>query len=86
MRTHELLQGITGGVRAAKAGHDVIMTPASHCYLDYRQSLRYLRTLYKLLEVQAAYLDLLRPAHIVLLSIKKLILSKELSGLHSQQC
>lgn len=35
------LQGITGGVRAAKAGHNVIMTPASHTYLDYRQSLRW---------------------------------------------
>ena len=34
------LQGITGGVRAAKEGHQVIMTPTSHCYFDYRQSLR----------------------------------------------
>ena len=33
-------QGITGGVRAAKQGHQVIMTPTSHCYFDYRQSLR----------------------------------------------
>jgi hypothetical protein len=34
------MQGITGGVRAAKEGHQVIMTPTSHCYFDYRQSLR----------------------------------------------
>lgn len=34
------LQGISGGVKAARAGHQVIMTPTSHCYLDYRQSLR----------------------------------------------
>ena len=35
-----VVQGITGGVRAAKQGHKVIMTPTSHCYFDYRQSLR----------------------------------------------
>ena len=28
-------RGIEGGVTAAKAGHDVIMTPTSNCYLDY---------------------------------------------------
>lgn len=33
-------RGISGGVQAARAGHQVIMTPTSHCYLDYRQSLR----------------------------------------------
>jgi len=31
-------RGIEGGVIAAKAGHDVIMTPTSHCYLDYNQA------------------------------------------------
>ena len=31
-------RGIGGGVTAAKAGHDVIMTPTSHCYLDYYQA------------------------------------------------
>ena len=31
-------RGIAGGVTAAKAGHDVIMTPTSHCYLDYYQA------------------------------------------------
>ncbi len=30
--------GIQGGVEAAKAGHDVIMTPTSHCYFDYYQA------------------------------------------------
>lgn len=31
-------RGIAGGIEAAKEGHDVIMTPTSHCYLDYYQS------------------------------------------------
>lgn len=31
-------RGIEGGIAAAKAGHDVVMTPTSHCYLDYYQS------------------------------------------------
>jgi hexosaminidase len=31
-------RGTDGGIAAAKAGHDVIMTPGSHCYLDYYQS------------------------------------------------
>ena len=31
-------RGIEGGIAAAKAGHDAIMTPTSHCYLDYYQS------------------------------------------------
>lgn len=30
-------RGEAGGVKAAKAGHDVIMTPTSHCYFDYYQ-------------------------------------------------
>jgi hexosaminidase len=30
-------RGIEGGVAAAKQGHDVIMTPGSHCYFDYYQ-------------------------------------------------
>lgn len=34
------MQGISGGVKAAAAGHEVIMTPTSHCYFDYRQSLK----------------------------------------------
>ncbi|MGI8907718.1 MAG: beta-N-acetylhexosaminidase [Candidatus Sumerlaeaceae bacterium] len=28
-------RGIKGGIAAANAGHDVIMSPTSHCYLDY---------------------------------------------------
>lgn len=35
-----LYQGVSGGVNAAKAGHEVIMSPTSHCYFDYRQSLK----------------------------------------------
>lgn len=31
-------RGTTGAVEAAKAGHDVIMTPTSHSYFDYYQS------------------------------------------------
>lgn len=31
-------RGIDGGIAAAKSGHDVVMTPTSHCYLDYYQS------------------------------------------------
>ncbi len=28
-------RGMEGAVAAAKAGHDVIVSPTSHCYLDY---------------------------------------------------
>ena len=31
-------RGEEGGIAAAKQGHDVIMTPGSHCYLDHSQS------------------------------------------------
>lgn len=31
-------RGIEGGLAAARLGHDVIMTPTDHCYLDYYQS------------------------------------------------
>ncbi|CAH0990925.1 hypothetical protein SIN8267_01026 [Sinobacterium norvegicum] len=31
-------QGMAGGITAAKAGHDVIMTPVSHVYFDFYQS------------------------------------------------
>jgi hexosaminidase len=31
-------RGVEGGIEAAKQKHDVIMTPNSHCYLDYYQS------------------------------------------------
>ncbi len=31
-------RGEQGGIEAAKQGHDVIMTPTSHCYFDYYQS------------------------------------------------
>ncbi len=31
-------RGMSGGIAAAKAGHDVVMTPTSHCYLDYYQA------------------------------------------------
>jgi len=28
-------RGISGGIEAAKAGHDVVMSPTPHCYFDY---------------------------------------------------
>ena len=30
-------RGTSGGITAAKAGHDVVMAPTSHTYFDYRQ-------------------------------------------------
>jgi hexosaminidase len=30
-------RGTEGGVAAARAGHDVVMSPTSHCYIDYYQ-------------------------------------------------
>ena len=31
-------RGIDGGIAAANAGHDVVMTPTTHCYFDYYQA------------------------------------------------
>ena len=31
-------RGMKGGIESAKAGHDVIMCPVSHCYFDYYQA------------------------------------------------
>ncbi len=31
-------RGSEGGIKAATAGHDVVMTPNTHCYFDYYQS------------------------------------------------
>lgn len=31
-------RGVEGGIAAAKSGHEVIMTPTSHCYFDYYQA------------------------------------------------
>jgi hexosaminidase len=30
-------RGIEGGIAAARSGHDVVMSPTSHCYIDYYQ-------------------------------------------------
>ncbi len=30
-------RGFEGGIQAANSGHDVVMTPTSHCYFDYYQ-------------------------------------------------
>jgi hexosaminidase len=32
-------RGTEGGIAAAKANHDVVMTPTSHCYFDYYQGI-----------------------------------------------
>jgi hexosaminidase len=32
-------RGVKGGIEAAKSGHDVVMTPTTHCYFDYYQGL-----------------------------------------------
>jgi hexosaminidase len=32
-------RGVAGGIEAARSGHDVVMTPTSHCYFDYYQGL-----------------------------------------------
>ncbi len=32
-------RGIEGGIKAAKQGHDVVMSPLTHCYFDYYQGL-----------------------------------------------
>ncbi|MCX6873161.1 MAG: beta-N-acetylhexosaminidase [Verrucomicrobia bacterium] len=31
-------RGTAGGIKAATEGHDVVMTPTSHCYIDYLQA------------------------------------------------
>ena len=31
-------RGTAGGIKAASEGHDVVMTPTSHCYIDYPQA------------------------------------------------
>lgn len=31
-------RGVDGGIAAAKAGHDVVMTPTTHCYFDFYQA------------------------------------------------
>jgi hexosaminidase len=31
-------RGTTGGIEAARLGHDVIMSPTTACYLDYKQA------------------------------------------------
>lgn len=31
-------RGIEGGIAAAQAGHDVVMSPTTHCYFDYAQA------------------------------------------------
>ncbi len=32
-------RGTAGGIEAARSGHDVVMSPTSHCYFDYYQGL-----------------------------------------------
>ena len=39
-------RGIEGGIEAANSGHDVIMSPTSHCYFDYDLSATDLKKVY----------------------------------------
>lgn len=32
-------RGISGGIKGSRAGHDVILSPSTHCYLNYYQDL-----------------------------------------------
>lgn len=32
-------RGISGGIKASQAGHDVVMSPSTHCYFNYYQDL-----------------------------------------------
>lgn len=32
-------RGMEGGIKASQAGHDVVLSPTSHCYFDYYQDL-----------------------------------------------
>lgn len=38
LRVTSTTQGVGGGVEAARAGHEVVMCPTSHCYFDYKQA------------------------------------------------
>jgi hexosaminidase len=57
-------RGVEGGVAAAEAGHDVVMSPTSHCYFDYT---------YERIDTRRAYsfepipeeLDAVRAGHIL---------------------
>jgi len=40
-------RGVEGGIAAARAGHDVVMSPTSHCYFDYSYSSTSTRTVYE---------------------------------------
>jgi len=39
-------RGMEGAIAAARAGHDVIVSPTSHCYLDYTHSVTSLEKIY----------------------------------------
>lgn len=47
-------RGVDGGIQAAREGHDVIMSPTSHCYLDYPYSLISTETAYSFEPTPAA--------------------------------
>lgn len=32
-------RGVSGGIKASRAGHDVVLSPSTHCYLNYYQDL-----------------------------------------------
>jgi hexosaminidase len=39
-------RGVEGGIAAAQAGHDVVMSPTSHCYFDYSYATTPTRAVY----------------------------------------
>jgi hexosaminidase len=48
-------RGTSGGIAAAKAGHDVVMAPTSHTYFDYRQAPKELGLGRSVIDVQKVY-------------------------------
>jgi len=50
-------RGMTGAVAAARAGHDVVVSPTSHCYLDYSYEKLDLETAYSLDPIPAELTD-----------------------------
>ncbi len=49
-------RGLKGGIEAAKQGHNVVMTPAQFCYIDYMQGDRTLEPyVYSTLRLKTAY-------------------------------
>lgn len=57
-------RGIQGGIDAANSGHDVIMSPTSHCYIDYSYATISLPKAYEF-EPVPAELDATKAKHVL---------------------